>query len=190
MAGSGATKATLVSEGWRQILAGGGLVFVVAAVLVLAAILETSEAPARSEAPPLASAPVAHTTNSGWQPVAAPLTAVPLDGPPPTNDEPVLDSLSRHILDDPARIRRTGDAYTAQIAFACRRETAERMLERSAGSTSLFILPEVRNGEDCFRVCWGSYAGREEALRVPGLPAGLRDGLGKPDAKRIAELVP
>jgi septal ring-binding cell division protein DamX len=191
---------------WRQVLAGGGLLAVVGTVLVIGAVLETPVAPARvaaqrSAAPSEAlgeprTAAEARDGGGSWQPAQSPATMIHEDSSAPSSgagaagDEPVLDPIARRTLEDPMRLRKSAGRYTAQVAFVCKRESAERLLERAGGAPDVFVLPEAREGQDCFRFCWGTFASREEALAAAGLPAALRDGLGKPDAKRIAELLP
>jgi len=194
---------------WRQVLAGGGLLAAVCAILVAGAVLETPLAPAKaaavdgaraaepapretwSQAPPVAATP---GTDEGWQPAQRPVTVVHEEASPPaaaaSGDEPVLDPIARRTLEDPMRLRKSSGRFTAQLAFVCKRESAERLLERAGGSAEVFVLPEARDGQDCFRFCWGAFGSREEAAAAAGLPAPLRDGLGRPDAKRIAELLP
>jgi hypothetical protein len=200
-----AEKDRAAGEGWRQVLAGGGLLAVVCAILVVAAVLETPLAPAKVE-PAAALEPMARQTSAdseptsrapaaddGWQPAQRPATVIHEDaaaGGGAAGDAPVLDPIARRTLEDPMRLRKGSALFTAQLAFVCKRESAERLLERAAGSTEVYVLPEAREGQDCFRFCWGTFGTREEALVAAGMPTALRDGLGKPEAKRIAELLP
>ena len=171
---------------WRQIASGGGLVAVVAGILFLGAVHETPRAPAASAWETLAPAPLA--------PVPAPssVETAPRDEAqePPAASPTALDPLSRRTLEDPIRLARSSGTFTLQIAVACRRETASRILERASRSAELFVLPATVGGQECFRFCWGTYASRDEAVKAADLPAALRAGMERPGVRRIDEVEP
>lgn len=170
MAGGGNLEDGGLPGPWRQLVSGGGLVLAVGAVLVAGALLETEgtrtatrPAPSFSEAP------------------AEAASAEP---------EPILDPVSRRTLEDPVRLARTVGPFTLQLAVACRKETAERLLGRVEGAGDLYILPAVAKGQECFRICWGSFDSKEAALRAPR-PAALRGpDFRDPAPRRIRELTP
>ena len=137
MAASAGSKVNPASEGWRQALAGGGLVLAVAAVLIAAAVLEVPEAPAHPASAPAELAAATPAPDVKWQPLTTPLSEIPIapvpapDPAPAGVETPSEDPLSRRVLDDPARLHAARGQFTAQLAFACRRDTAERFLARS-----------------------------------------------------------
>jgi hypothetical protein len=157
------------SELWRQVLSGGGLVLAVAAVLIFAAVRQSPPPPAplsRIEPPPAAEAAV------------EPLRA------------PVLDPLSRRTLEDPGRIGRSAGDWTLQIAMACQKESAHRLLDRAGGEVDLFVLPATLKGQECFRFCWGIFDSRDAAARATP-PASLRGReFGAPAPRRVEDVRP
>jgi uncharacterized protein DUF4388 len=68
--------------------------------------------------------------------------------------------------------------YTLQLMIACEEETLRTTRAQSGERGSLFFLSFQFKGRTCYRVCWGSYAGKDEArdaipsLSAPLLPAG------------------
>ena len=168
---------------WRHIASGGGLVAVVAAILLLGAIHETSRAPG---VPSWEAAPPAAPEVLPESLAQIPREAPQEDGPA----RPALDPLSRRTIEDPIRMSRSSGSFTLQIAVACRKETASRILERSSGADRLFVLPATVGDEECFRFCWGSYATLEEARKAADLPAALRMGMDRPTPRRIDEVRP
>jgi hypothetical protein len=172
------------STDWRQILAGGGLVAAVGVILLLGAILELPSAP------PAPAPAVAHEALTSIDGDAEPGPSFPSEPGPMPAPEPVLDPLSRRTLEDPARLLRSADGFTLQVAVVCRRDNAQRLLDRAGASTSLYVLPLAMNGEECFRLCWGTYPSRAEAARAADLPAELRPSGASPTVRSIREAVP
>lgn len=172
MARNGEEKAGARQE-WRQLVSGGGLFAAVLAILIFGATRETAEAPPAA-APPRAT------------------LAVTPSAPPPAPSIPPQaspDSLEARSQDDPPRLARSDGAWTLQLAVACKRETADRLVERASGSLRLYVLPATLKEQECFRLCWGAYRSRDEAQNAQDLPAGLRAGL-VPEPRMIRELLP
>jgi len=173
---------------WRHIASGGGLVAIVVAILLMGALHETARTPdaARSELEARGDVP----------PPAPELVPESLISAPPEAPQDLalarsaLDPLSRRTLEDPIRLARSSGTFTLQIAVACRKETASRILNRATSSERLFVLPATVRDQECFRFCWGSYATLLEARKAADLPAALRAGLNRPTARRIDEVGP
>ena len=158
----------------RGLLPGGGLVGAVVAVLLFAAARQIDER-----------RPQAAVTIPVERPEPAPRS----DAADTAHSETVLDPLSRRTLEDPVRLARAG-SFTLQIAVACRKDTALRLLERAGTSADLYVLPALSGGQECYRFCWGAFDGRDPAVHAT-LPSNLRSpDLGNPTPRRIADLTP
>ncbi len=170
-------------EEWRQIVSGGGLLAAVLAIVVLGAVRETPEAPARP------ASPVVRAELLNAPPSPAPARA-PAPASEASSDLRSLDPLALRTLKDPTRLARSSGSFTLQLAVACRTETASRVLQRAGGSDRLYVLPATVKDQECYRLCWGSYPSREEALKAADLPAALCASIDRPSARRIEELKP
>jgi hypothetical protein len=66
--------------------------------------------------------------------------------------------------------------YTLQLLIACEVETLRKARARSGDQGSLFFVPFVLGGRDCYRACWGNYpdvsSARAAAAALPPLVAG------------------
>jgi len=186
MARNGDPEDNAPSELWRQVLSGGGLVLAVAAVLIFAAVRQTDDVAPRTAASRAQAAPPAATS-------PPPMGDAVVEPTPPAErplSSPVLDPLSRRTLEDPGRIGRSAGEWTLQIAVACRKESAHRLLDRAGKEEALFVLPAVSKGQECYRFCWGIFDSKDAAARATP-PASLRGReFGAPAPRRIEELRP
>jgi hypothetical protein len=83
------------------------------------------------------------------------------------------------------------DHFTLQLMIACQEETVGTALARSGGDASLFVLPFSLKGRPCYRVCWGVYANKEQALAaVASLPATYAGEGAQPFVTSMARLRP
>ncbi len=181
-------------------------------IVTLAGVLE-SDSDAGGKPRPLASTPVgpadpgvpalpdargATLAPSGGEPVKPsegagtrlPGGATIAEPSAPPEPPGAAESLAERARTDVARLSRFPDRYTAQLAVACRLSNVERLLRESRGSSSFYVLPAVVAGRACFRICWGTYASREEAARAADLPGALRAAEPRPRAVRVAEVLP
>jgi hypothetical protein len=53
--------------------------------------------------------------------------------------------------------------FTMQLMIACQVDTLKSARSSSGDGGSLYFVPFSFKGRDCYRVCWGTYASREEA---------------------------
>lgn len=156
----------------RQAVSAGGLAVAVLAILVLGAVRQTEETRAELETQ-------AEETDMASQ----------RREPPPRQREPVPDLLGPRTPDDRGRLAQSGGRWTLQLAVACKPETAERLVERAGPSDRLYVLPASIEGSPCLRICWGSYASREQAaLAETGLPRRLRAELDRPAPRPVADV--
>jgi septal ring-binding cell division protein DamX len=174
------------ASGWKDFLASAFLVAAVGAILLTGWVLK-GERPAAGPADAQASVDV------GLGSKIAPEPAAPWDSPEPSPPQPPIESpapsLAERAVADAARLPDAGGAWTAQLVVGCRPETVLRMIAASGGAADLYVLPAELNGASCFRVCWGTYATRDDAAAAADLPAALR-GSDKPRPAEIAKVLP
>lgn len=191
----------------RQIAASAFWVVAVAAILVLAAVLRSDppemDDPASSALPqpgverspvvdpppalPAQEAPAPARVEAIVEPEPPPALSAPLEADEPPRDP--KDRLADRARNDAARLGRSREAWTAQIAVLCDPNGAQAFVARVGADPRLHVLPAEVDGRSCFRICWGAYSGRDEAALAPGLPRALLGGQ-RPAPRRVAEVVP
>ena len=182
----------------KGLLSGALLVTAVGAILLAGFLLRSSGRTEPSSAPrapaPASSLPlgaeVAPETDD--RPAPKPATSAP----PAIREvaaaaplDPLLMELATRAEADAGRLSKAKGPWTAQILVACKPETVERVLEASAGSGRLYVLPARVKDEACFRVCFGDYATSKDAAAAADLPQALR-GKDKIGAAEIARVLP
>lgn len=195
----------------RQIAASAFWVVAVAAILVLAAILRSDPPEMDAPAPSGPSAPgVRHSpapepppaVSSAETPVSTEAVAETAPPSPPVPPSPTplaaapgdgargpTERLAERARSDAARLGRSRDAWTSQIAVLCDPKGAQAFVSRVGADPRLHVLPAEVDGRSCFRICWGAYPGRDEAALAPGLPRALLGGQ-RPAPRRVAEVLP
>jgi hypothetical protein len=79
---------------------------------------------------------------------------------------------------------------TVQLLVACSADTVQKAV-RSVSSPELYIVPVKYQGRDCYRLCWGLYAGADQAATAArALPDYFRKGGATPRVMSAAELQP
>ena len=97
---------------------------------------------------------------------------------------------SRRLHDEVERLgSRTGE-WTLQLIVACDPRNVARLLDAAGDDDALHLIPAEINGRECFRLCWGAYRDREQALAA-ALPGSLRANLEEsPQPRPIEGLLP
>jgi septal ring-binding cell division protein DamX len=81
--------------------------------------------------------------------------------------------------------------FTMQLMIACQVDTLQSVRSSSGDLGSLYFVPFFFKGRDCFRVCWGIYASREEALAArSALPSSYAESGITPVVVSLSRLRP
>jgi hypothetical protein len=192
------------SGGWKDAAVSAFLIGAVVVILLAGFLLKTDRAteartapaPPPPESPVLGAAIVPEARPEPEPPAPEPaVLAAPAPAPPPSPEpmrpslaDPLFERLATRAANDLSRLGQMNDPWTAQLLVACRGETVDRMLDRAAGATRLYVLPAEVKGEACFRVVWGTYKSQKEAAAAADLPAALR-GNDKPGAVEVAKVI-
>jgi hypothetical protein len=164
-----------------------------AAVAAAPSAPQAAATPAPADAPPSEAAPPGSTVPQAAATPAPPRrepAAQPSEppGPPPHGSVSPFRDGSRYVA--ALRMLDTGDVdraagvfqelaaaedparFTLQLMIACEPDTLRTARAQSGDRGSLYFVPYTFNGRDCYRACWGSYAGKEEAAgAAAALPA-------------------
>ncbi len=157
---------------WKQVLPVGGLFAAVLITLLLGAALRTdSPEPVDLPSSPPAAPPAAQAAPAGGE------------------SDPVL-NLAQRAVRDARRLRSDSTAWTLQFMLACDPANVRSRVELLADQPEFFLLPKQHDGRSCFRLCWGRFDSRQQALASTGYPRALRAVTGKPQALEIATALP
>jgi hypothetical protein len=74
--------------------------------------------------------------------------------------------------------------------IACESDNAASMIEKASNSDRLFILPSDYRGRSCYRLCWGVYPSRDDAVEARDLPSAIRREISAPAPREIVAVVP
>ena len=164
-------------EDWRRVLPVGGLIAAVLITLALGAALRTdSQAPATGSSPasPAVPAPSAAKpeTRSGGAPEDSPL------------------DLDQRAASDARRIRSSSAEWTLQFMLACDPVNIRPRIALLTDQPDFFLLPKQHDGQPCFRLCWGRFRSREQALATTDYPRALHEIEEPPQALPIAKALP
>jgi septal ring-binding cell division protein DamX len=183
------SKAKSSQEGMsrKQAIAAGALVVAVLAVLLLAAVLQTdSEADVTVELPEPTEIEIGETS----------LDVLPGDPPEPSDPAPAVrqsrppapaaDPLAARASADLQRLRSRGGPWTLQFASMCDPDRVAALLGPLERYDDFYLVPAGK----CYRVWWGRFASREQAVAASGVPAELRSIPENPFPRLIAEAIP
>jgi hypothetical protein len=191
------TKAPPERMSRKQAIAAGALVVAVLGTLLLAAALQSdSEVEMTVELPEptdieigetaldvlpgdLSSEPEAVADRVGESP-PAPVARQPQE------TRPADDPLAERASADLQRLRSRGGPWTLQFASMCDPDRVAALLGPLARYDDFYLVP----AGNCYRVWWGRYASREQAVAAPGVPAALSAIPEAPFPRRIAEALP
>lgn len=193
------TEALAAGQGGNrllQLVASVALVAGVVLILLLGAFLKTESGPARRvssgstpgsgtlEQPHRAPNVVAlgedqsRMTRTESQPKAEPAVV----------DDLQLGRLVTRAERDHGRLVSAGSGFTLQLAAVCEPDNVQRWLAQAASDPRLYLLPAMLGGQPCFRLCYGHYASREQALQAD-VPARLREAGQEPHARLASEVL-
>ena len=99
------------------------------------------------------------------------------------------DGLARRAVMDPRRLADSAGGWTLQFMFTCLPETAEQVVHGVGSDSRLHLLPMLQDDQPCFRICWGSYTTRDQALAAADIPAVLLQLTQEPLARQIDDLL-
>lgn len=103
------------------------------------------------------------------------------------------DRLEARARTDHGRLIRSGQEWTVQWLLSCDPENASRWFDTATAidAQALYVLPFDRQGEACYRFCWGAFGDRAAADRA--IESDTFERLGLSDtamAKEILEVTP
>ena len=96
------------------------------------------------------------------------------------------DPLAERGAADLQRLRSRGGEWTLQFASMCDPERVAALLNSLERHESFFLVP----AGDCYRLWWGRYGSRDQAVAAGGVPAELSSIPENPFPRRIAEALP
>ena len=177
----------------------GSLLFVVLGSLLLGAVLQQDEeTPAvigsevaidDSTLLPPAAEPAPQPSEALTDETARPTTPArpdPTESPAPGG---ALTDLARRASVDFRRLPRE-EAWMLQLAAICDAANVERLV-RQVADRELHVLPVEIGERACFRLCWGPFASRSQAVAAAaGLPAPIRSLSDAPQPRLAASLIP
>ena len=174
----------------------GSLLVVVLGSLLLGAILQQDSNDSRDEqgerneeAPTVMGSEVAIDEQPATSPPAPSAEQI---APPTTSASPeggALTDLARRATVDFRRLPRD-EAWMLQLAAICDAANVERLVQQVA-DRELHVLPVEIKDRACFRVCWGPFTSRAQALAAAdGLPAPIRSLSEAPQPRLDASLIP
>ena len=163
---------------WKALLTAGGLVLAVMGTLILGATLHSE--PTDNGLPPRRDLPSRPLTDLPT-PETAPTAAPSISEAP----EAVQDRASKA-----RRLRSSGYEWTLQFMVTCREDSAQTLLASLDYDARLHLIPYRHDDRPCYRVCWGSFATRDEALSLGQPPQPLLDVNREPIPRRVQDLFP
>ena len=186
---------------WKRSISAGALVVAVLGTLLIAALMQTRpEAETQVELPEpthievgetgLDSLPVEEEPAGSARVEEIPLEPEPVEArrepPAPTAQPRGSGSLTRRTSADLRRLREPGGAWTLQFASMCDPERVSSLLRSLEAHERFYLVP----AGDCYRVWWGRYPTREQAVRARNVPAELAAIGDSPFPRVIAESLP
>lgn len=138
--------------------------------------------------------PPTTTTPATIQPTRIPPVPTTTATPAPTTTAVAASSgakgdRTRQKFDQMARTYAAESAaspYALQVAFLCEPSSLQNTIE--SGGANIWFVPAALHGKPCYRVFWGRFTSRADALRSTSqLPAAFRSG--RPVAVHVPEVV-
>jgi len=185
---------------WKRNFAAGALVVAVFGALLLAALLQTRpEAEAQAVLPEPTHIEIGETGLDSLPGEAAVETAPPgvVAGetpPAPVPPEPAAAAapaprtglLTRRAAADLRRLNEPGGGWTLQFASMCDPDRVAALVRSLEGRERFYLVP----AGDCYRIWWGRFDSREQALAAPAIPVELASMADSPFPRIIAESLP
>ena len=112
-------------------------------------------------------------------PETQPEPVATIERPEPTRPaaKPTPKPATPSDLDQRARqdLQRLTDAggWTLQFVVACNANNVRTLLRAAGDDPNWFVLPRTLDDKNCYRVCWGSYPSRGQAVAQMEFPAAL-----------------
>lgn len=166
----------------RRAIVAGAVIVAVAGTLIVAAVLQTRpEADSQVELPE--PVPDVETGETGLDslPEEAP-AAFSQSEPPPS----VSDPMASRAAADLRRLQASGGDWTLQFASLCDRGRVRSLVASLEGQEQFYLVPS----DDCFKLWWGRFATREQAIAARGVPDALSSLTKSLYPRRIAESLP
>lgn len=157
---------------WRQILPAVSISLGVLGVILLAAMLQSGEPPRQTPAPAVTEnhSPPVRTAEPATIPEPNGATSPPPVDPRPGDD---LLNLARRVERDEARIASTPSGWTLQFMLACDPANVRARVARLDAEKQFYLLSKFHGERACFRLCWGLFDSREQAVASRQFPAAL-----------------
>jgi septal ring-binding cell division protein DamX len=98
------------------------------------------------------------------------------------------DVVQRSISDVDRLIASSG-GWTLQFMTTRLTESAETIMQQLGDQHRLYILPHRIDGEPHYRICWGNFSSRADAVATTEIPAVLRALTSEPIPRNIGDLL-
>jgi len=108
---------------------------------------------------------------------------------PPSDAMGAMDRLAERTASDLERMAGESRAWTSQLAVLCDTARVESLLASANQSRSLHLLPTYVDDRSCFRICWGTYDSRDQAVAASDLPPQLRSAFPDPFPRQRDEVL-
>jgi hypothetical protein len=181
----------------KQAIAAGAVVVAVVGTLLLAAVLQSDpEADVTVELPEPTDIEIGETALDVLPGDRSSETETLADTPAESPPAPIVsqsrparppeDPLAERAAVDLQRLRSRGGEWTLQFASMCDPDRVAALLSPLERYDELFLVP----AGNCYRVWWGRYASREQAVAAGGIPVELSSIPENPFPRLIAEALP
>jgi hypothetical protein len=177
---------------WKELMPALGLITLVLGVLTLTAMVKTDhdgeahqrardgiDRPARLTPSPPSSKKIAGTP-------------LPSEKPGRTSTAPARKSgsLERRAKDDYRRLTGMPERWTSQLMLSCDPDNSLRHLKAVDWADDLYVIPAELKGQNCYRLCWGLYDSRSEAVKGQDIRSHLARSFPERQPKQLAEIRP
>lgn len=190
-------KGSSESMSRKQLISAGAVAVAVVGTLLLGAALQSdSEPDVTVELPEPTDIEIGETALDILPVEESPAPATAVDRPderqrtPAESRPPVTprgaDPLAERGAADLQRLRSRGGEWTLQFASMCDPERVAALLGSLERHESFFLVP----AGDCYRLWWGRYRSRDQAVAAGDVPAELDSIPENPFPRRIAEALP
>jgi len=173
---------------WRQILPAISISAGVLGVLLLAAILQDGGESSRVDPP---RGPIRSSPTLASDPLPTPSSAAPtnLPPPPPAPSGDLL-NLARRVERDQARIASKPSGWTLQFMVACDPANVRPPVASLSAESEFYLLAKLDGERACFRLCWGLFDSRAQAVAIREFPAALASITDRPQPLPVAQALP
>lgn len=158
---------------WKQLLSAGALVVAVVGTLIFGWALQGDHGEQGDEAVVELAAPDHMPDSSGAADLEPSPDPLPPAAPPVEVPAPEPDPLAARSTRDLDRMASAASGWTLQFITACDEANVRARLVDLRSHDRFYLIPVTLDDRSCFRLCWGLFETREQALSASGIPGAL-----------------